>query len=474
MKDFLYDYPFLVVFLFLVFVALGLFVWRLFLIAAFGLFLVSLFDRRITVAILISSVLAFVFFKGFSPKVCNLSKVIGNIVDVKFGSHLTFLVKSEKCKLLLFAPSRFDNLRIGDRAIFYVKVKPIDSLKNQSFRQYLFSIGVDGVGFVRYAKRTGKNKFISFIEHIREKIENEFYYFLPSKVEYFLDSAFLGDSRYKSRIKKDFIDTQTAHILAVSGVHMGFVFGMFYFLFYELVSMIGFIYRRFNLKIVASNFALVPTMLYFAISGMHIPAIRSFAMMMLFILAVVFSLRKNSLNGLFLVGSLFLVFNLRSIFNPSFVMSFVMTLFAIVFYEMLSVLKLPVKWAVFVVLMSLFATPLTVYYFGKLSVFSFVYNAIVVPLFGFVVVPVAFLLLLFSFLPYGGIKVFLFKIGSFIVSKFLALVSFLSSHAIVMRVKSDFIMILFVYVVLVSFTLLLSKLLSRLNSQSQTHQQSFS
>ncbi len=469
MRDALYDYPFAFVFLFLLFLSLSIFVSQLFFVCALLIAILSFLDKRVLILILVFSLSAFFFFKFFNQKQCafHSKKVVGRVIDVRAGSRLSFLVKTDKGKLYLFAPARYDNIDIGDKVLFHAKVKPLESLKNNSFKRYLFSIGVCGIGFVRYARKIDKRDIVSYLQRLRKRIEEEFYYFLPSKVEYFLDSAFLGDSRYKSKIKDDFIDTQTAHILAVSGVHMGFVFGMFYFLFYELVSLCGFIYRRFNLKVVASILALIPTFAYFLISGMHIPAIRSFSMMLLFIVSVIFSLRRNSINALFFVGSIFLMVNLRSIFNPSFVMSFLMTLFAIVIYINLDGLKPQVRWIAFVVLLSIFAMPLSVYYFGKLSVFSFAYNASVVPLFGFVVVPVAFLLLAFSILPYGGLKVLLFKIGSFVIGKFLVFVSLLSKVSIVLRIHLDFLMVFVIYAVLISLFILLNRLLSHLNSQSQ-------
>jgi len=466
-----YSNPFLFVFAFLFFISLSLILSPLFLIVSVLIFVLGFYlNKKLLPVFVFFALLFFIFFlKSLKYRDCKGSNR-GIITNISEGKRLRLIVKSEKCKFYLFVSPRYSGLRVGDIITFRAKLKSVKAIKNRGFSSYLRSLSIGAVGYAGRIRVVGKSQPLSFFNGIRDRIEREFYYFLPSKVEYFLGSAVLGDSRFRAEIKKEFINTQTAHIMAVSGLHMGFVFGMFYLLFYYLFSLVGYVCRRFNLKIAASIMAFLPTLIYFSISGLHIPAVRSFLMIVLFVLSLIFSKAHSSLNILFLIASLFISIDYLSIVNPSFVMSFLMTFFALIIYSPLKKINLnkTLKTLLFMLLMSLLAMPISSYYFGRISPISVVANLTAVPLFGFVVVPVSFAGILASFLPYSAVKVYIFKVVSFICLSFLKLITFFSTLATPVSVKLNLPILLAIYLFAVVLLLTVDKQLLRLSNQSQT------
>jgi len=431
MNRLLYDFPF-----FFVFTGILAFTFYKENNNIFWLFLaVSLLSLlRVRVFILCTAFVVAIYFLSLThkPNINKTSGVFKGVVyDIRKSKHLTFYVKTKNANMIIFVPGIYDNINLYDKITF--KAKLTSNIKNPGFRAYLHSKGIYLAGFASYIQKIGHSTgIVSFVEHIRQKMEKEFYYFLHNNEYLFLQNAVFGDSKNKANIKNMFINTQTAHIMSVSGLHMGFVFGLFYALFYFIFSSIGYIYKRFSIKTYASLLALLPTLVYFTLSGMHIPAIRSFLMVLIFVLALIYGRVKNSYNILFFIASVVvLLFGCSTIFNPSFVMSFFMSFVAIYLYSFiqkrLSASKLS-AYTIFSLLIGIFAMPITAFYFHKVAYLSFISNFIVVPYFGFVVMPISFIAMFASFLPIFFIKYAVFTVvnlSTFLLLKTVELFSFI-------------------------------------------------
>ncbi|MGC8705715.1 MAG: ComEC/Rec2 family competence protein, partial [Desulfurella sp.] len=277
-----------------------------------------------------------------------------------------------------------------------------------------------------------------------------------------IEAAVFGDTKRLFPIIDYFKNTQTIHILSVSGVHMSFAFAIFYFLFFKIVSNIKSIYQRYNLKIISSIFGIVSTLVYFSISGGQIPAVRSFIMIMLFVLSMIFGLQKNAYNILFFVATLFFIFYGFEIFSDiSFVLSFVMTFFAIYTAFVIQRLKLKKLYAFFVFsfCMSVFSIPLSVYYFGYVSTTSFVSNLILDPYFGFLIMPMSFLSIVFTFLPYY-FKWPFFAIFDFVIKIYFQILIFLSNLTKIIHINPiNNVVVVLLYIVLIALVeLIVSKI----------------
>ncbi len=424
MKRILYDFPFFFVFLSLVAFALYKTDNRIFWIFL-ALSLASLLSLRVFIASIVFVLALNGFHSSFKPITKPTQGIFKGVVyDVRKNKLTSFYIKTKKTKILLFASNVYDNIKPYDSIVF--KAKLTSAIKNRSFAKYLHSCGIYLIGYASYIKKTKRNGIMSEIESLRLKLESEFYYFLHKQEYIFLQNAIFGDSTNKAAIKQAFINTQTAHIMSVSGLHMGFVFGLFYVLFYTVFANIKLFYRRFNLKTSASVAAFFPMFAYFLISGLHIPAIRSFLMVFVFILSLIYGHTKNSYNILFFIASIVvLIFGYSIVFNPSFVMSFFMSFVAIYLYKIVkgTVNSNMVSYIVFSLLIGLFAMPISAYYFHKVAYLSFLSNFIVVPYFGFILMPFSFIAITVSFLPIFFIKHIVFSVLNFATFILLKVVS---------------------------------------------------
>ncbi len=430
MKRFLYDYPFAFVF-FSVFAYVlfkhGSLWFVVFLILSFT----SVFRLRVFAVSLVVLYASVVFSDSCKTYTNTKDLISGKIYKVKKSKRNMVYIKTKNGKMIVFTSKTYDNLDVGEIIDFQARIKPVSSLRNSHFKQYLIQNNICYIGFLKHIKTViPRSGFFGFWQNMRDKIKEEFGYFLNGNESRFLESAVLGYPMAYSKIKNELINTQLAHISVVSGLHMGFVFGLFYFLFYFLFAHIRYFYSRYDLRITASLFAVLPVFVYFLISGMHLPAVRSFLMLLAFVFAVMFGYEKNSYNILFFVAALFAAFaGYDVVLNASFVLSFFMSFSAIFIYSSLSKMRLSgvYLYVVFSIVMSIFAVPIVAFYFHKFSYTSFLNNLVAMPYFAALIMPVSFFTVGASFVSIFYIKYTVFNVLTFVTGIFLKFVAFTSN-----------------------------------------------
>ncbi len=195
------------------------------------------------------------------------------------------------------------------------------------------------------------------------------------------------------RERAAFQDSGLAHLLAVAGLHIGIVMGLV------------FATTRFGLaawehaalywptRQIAALAALASGALYLALTGAHVPIMRSFAMACLLTLGVLTGRRAVSLRGLALAAVALLVLSPASVVGVSFQMSFSAVLALIAGYELArpALARLPDGWwrrpllhGAGLVLTSLLAgtasMPFAAYHFGRATLYYVPANMLAVPL----------------------------------------------------------------------------------------------
>lgn len=417
---------------------------------SFAIFIFSIFKPKLFLlsVILVFFVLIFHKTQKLPGNFEQDSEFIAKIISVKEqNKFFGVIAKSESSKkVFLYVPKKY-KIEDSGRYQFFAKIKSIDTLKDDDFRDYLKSKNVYYYGFAYYVNCLSSG---NILENFRRKIIKENYYFLKDPHDRLIEAAFFGDTKRISPILDLFRKTQTIHILSVSGVHMSFAFAIFYFLFFKIFSFIEFFYMRYNLKILASLGGILSTLLYFNISGLEIPAVRSFVMMLLFVFSIIFGWQKNAYNILFFAATCFFAFYGFDIFRDvSFILSFTMTFFAIYFAGVISRLKLKNIFAflLFTFCMSLFSIPISLHYFGYISTTSFVSNLILDPFFGFLIMPMSFLSIVFTFLAYY-VKLPFFLLFDFIIKIYFQILIFLSDSAKIIYTKQlNDVLVVILYIV---------------------------
>jgi competence protein ComEC len=201
-----------------------------------------------------------------------------------------------------------------------------------------------------------------------------------------------------------------AHLLAISGLHMGMIGGLLFFFSRFLLVLWPYMALNYPIKKIAAVFALIGLMGYLFVSGMSISAIRAYIMISAMFLAICFDRTALSFRMVVIAATIILLLFPESLTTASFQMSFAAVFALISFYELIGRKLgkfsrsggLPRKvfaYVLGIILTSLIAglatAPFAIYHFGQFATYSLIANLIAVPIMGLWVMPwaiIAFLL----------------------------------------------------------------------------------
>ena len=209
-----------------------------------------------------------------------------------------------------------------------------------------------------------------------------------------------------------FRDSGLAHLLAVAGLHIGIIMGLFL-----LVARLAFAAwphaaLHWPTKAIAAAVALAAGGAYLVLTGAHVPIVRSFAMACLVTLAIVVGRRALSLRGLALAAAAVVLVAPNEVVGVSFQMSFAAVLALVAGYEAMRPMLARLQgrgWrrvamhVAMLMLTSLLAgtasAPYGAYHFGHVQAYFILANLVAVPLTAFWVVPLGVLGLFL--MPFG-------------------------------------------------------------------------
>ncbi|NLX67069.1 MAG: ComEC/Rec2 family competence protein [Bacteroidales bacterium] len=283
----------------------------------------------------------------------------------------------------------------GDEIIFRSTVGVFRNLGNPDdfdYVGYMKTKGFAGAGYIPAGdwQKTGRqSKSISAIsQRIRMKALNFYKTFeLESDAYAFICALTLG---YKLHLSNDlqeaFRASGTAHILALSGLHVGIIYAVVSLFFSFLGrSGTGLKIRQWLVIVVLWGFVFVV--------GMSPSVVRAAIMLTLFGIGNLYHRNGFSFNSLAAAAFFILIFQPSSLFDISFQMSF-SAVFAILFFNpVISRLYQPRNrvvqyiWNLFSITTAaqLGVFPLVLYYFGTFPTWFFITNLLVVPLVGIII-----------------------------------------------------------------------------------------
>lgn len=122
--------------------------------------------------------------------------------------------------------------------------------------------------------------------------------------------------------RQDFIAAGLAHLLAVAGLHVGIVMGLFFTASRYLLTRFERMALYLPNKAIASTIAWLAGAAYAALTGAHLPIMRSLAMASMVTLAVLTGRRAVSLRGLALAATVLMLLMPEAVIGVSFQMSF--------------------------------------------------------------------------------------------------------------------------------------------------------
>ena len=209
-------------------------------------------------------------------------------------------------------------------------------------------------------------------------------------------------------------DSGLAHLLAISGLHVGLVAGFIFFAARGLLALIEPVALRMPIKKWAAGCALLGAAAYLLLSGMSVPTQRAFVMVSFVLLAIMLDRASLSMRLIAWAALLVLAIAPESMLGPSFQMSFAAATALIATYEAArgpfarlaargGLAVRPLVYAAGVALTSLVAGiatgPFAVYHFNRIADYGLLANLGAVPITGFWIMPWGLVALLL--MPFG-------------------------------------------------------------------------
>lgn len=213
-------------------------------------------------------------------------------------------------------------------------------------------------------------------------------------------------------------DSGLFHILSISGLHMVIMAGTVFWGVRAFLALVPSIALRFPIRKWAAAVAMAAALFYLLLSGASVPAVRSWIMMSIVLLAVILDRPALTMRNVALAALLILVIAPESLFDPSFEMSFAAVVGLVALVEAnskrvqdraqdVSLIWRSIRklWAIIVgdAVTTLVATaavaPFAIYYFHRLAHYGVVANLVALPLVSLLIMPFALLSLVA--MPFG-------------------------------------------------------------------------
>ena len=349
--------------------------------------------------------------------------------------------RPEKCRILvrLRTPRkdvfygekyRFSGiLRVPDDKNFkdYLQQRKISAFVNVNDRRRIQYIGEErGNLLIKTALKIKKNLIGGMNEQISPVYSS------------LLSGMMLKAGIIPAQIREMFTKTGIVHILAISGLHVGIMCGIF-LVFFRFLN----IPKRISYGI---TFALI--ILYALITGCRAPVIRAGLMVNLFLLGYIIRRKTNIFIAVAFASLLILLYNPYELFSIGFQLSFITVLSIILITPKLERLfGLKPGWLVKIFVVSVAAwlgsLPLVAYHFGYISWIGPISNLVVIPLVT-LILAFGFVLLICMWLPF--IPYLLGAVINFLLFLLLKISEVVSSWAFVYsRIPKFDLSVVFIY-----------------------------
>lgn len=267
------------------------------------------------------------------------------------------------------------------------------------FEKYLFRHKLVARGYVRLKE---KNQFISegawSVNKLRWQVKQQLSrqlsdYDLGNGLGHGVGQAMIaalliGDkSLLENRHKRTFQATGVSHLMAISGLHVGLVFLFVCQLLKWLLMPFAKIFDTWPRQYIVLPPALFAAFLYSAMAGFAVSTQRAFTMLCVFVICRLFARENGLLRVLLIAASIILVLDPFSILDVGFWLSCGAVLIIAIAglrFENLALYKLqPILWAGML--------PMSLAFFGQVSLISPFVNLLMVPLFCTLLIPLVLL-----------------------------------------------------------------------------------
>ncbi len=293
-------------------------------------------------------------------------------------------------------------IRYGDRIVARGMLRRPSEQRNpgeMNYRNYLASRNIQAIMTIPALNRlvilnSGEGNVIlrTLVYPLREFILSFINRYITGQEAALLQGLLVGAREdIADETRQTFANVGVVHVLAISGLHVGFILAGLLYLF-----------RFTRLPQFLQTLAVIAGLIFYAaLTGFNAPVTRAVIMAIIYLLGNALRRRGNPVNTLSLAALLILLFHPLQLFQPGFQFSFVAVLGIALFYQKLysRFLHVFTRWyehrnhfkifftqLFFVSLAAQLATiPLTAFYYGRLSAIALLLNLLVVPAAGLVI-----------------------------------------------------------------------------------------
>ncbi|MEX1298648.1 MAG: DNA internalization-related competence protein ComEC/Rec2 [Desulfotignum sp.] len=300
-------------------------------------------------------------------------------------------------------------VKFNDQIRFPGPVRPIRNFGNPGafdYRTFLKRQGIFGavhlnVNKIEKIKHPPPSVWTLGIQGL-ENIRNHFYAFLMSRLDHrdgaHVLAALVTGIKHSMplKLRDQFARAGTSHLLAISGLHMGILCLIFFFVFYRLLWLFPQWMVTARARKIAGLLTLLPLGMYLIFSGFSPSTQRAFIMIALFMTAFVIEKQTHPFNTLAGAGIVILLIDPAALFSISFQLSFTSVLFIIAGmnamknypgFRLPAISRFAGSISGITLLAGLGTFPLIAGYFNLVSLVQIPANLILVPMIGFVCLP---------------------------------------------------------------------------------------
>jgi len=324
---------------------------------------------------------------------------------------------TDRIDLRVFLPDEIYKIEEGDSILVNGRISIPKGARNPggfNFKSYYRSEGIDG--YIRN-RDLASIKVLSKVTSNNGNIFNRLHRSIQSLLEEHLSKSnsslinalLLGNRSGLSEDSKDlFLKNGVVHLLAVSGLHVGYIIGIL-FLTGSVLQL--------NRKVIV-YLILIGIVFYAALLGWKTPITRAVIMGSILLLGGLTERRSIPLNSLGIAALLILVIKPYALLEIGFQLSFI-AVGSILFFSMrygdsiplpnpVNLPKKLLRWVLSYSLLTLYALigimPLTLFYFNSFSTGVLLLNIIVIPYVG-MLIALSIIAILFSYLyqPVGAV-----------------------------------------------------------------------
>jgi len=294
----------------------------------------------------------------------------------------------------------------------FSKLSPIRNPGEFDYRSWAHKKGIYGKvihdsNSPLLVKSNENQTFLSRIESVRDKVRSIFEENTEGITTGMLKALILGDKKdVDPDLKQSFVETGVIHVLAVSGLHVGYIL----LILMILTSLLRIPWGWDRIIIITGLAGFV------LLTGGKPSVIRASVMAGLYVLAPVVNRSTNVWNIIAASAMIMLMFKPLLLFDLGFQLSYSAVISIVYFYQLIES-RLPEKlkpkniqntllsktWSLFIVSIAaqIGTLPFTMFYFYRIPVIAIIANIIIVPLIG-ILVALGILILVISFVPYLG------------------------------------------------------------------------